>query len=193
MKNILTISVLLISFALTLGCDSKTEENKTEENKTEAALTSEQSEQMASKRALLIKASEEKAEERRLAAIEKAKLSPTYTDANGKIIYLKAEEAPFYTGGDKEMMKYLRDNLKYPEEAREEGIEGVVFVDFVIDEQGKVKQVKATDVIGEDLNDLLQKESVRVVSSMPGWNAGLQQNKAVNVSFSLPVKFQLVN
>lgn len=189
MKNILSITALLIAFTLVQGCNSKAQEKKAEETSMETPTP----EQTATKIAMLNKASEEKAEQRRLATLEKIKTSPTYTDANGRTVYLQTEVAPFYTGGEEEMMKYLRDNLKYPEEARKEGVEGIVFVDFVIDQQGKVREVTATDVIGEDVDSLLKEESVRVVSSMPGWNAGLQQDKAVDVSFSLPVKFQLTN
>lgn len=191
MKNILSITALLIAFTLVLGCNSKSQEEKAEET-----ITAEETaavEQAESKIAMLNQASEKRAEERRLATLEKIKASPTYTDADGRTVYLQTEVAPFYTGGEEEMMKYLRDNLKYPEEARKEGVEGIVFVDFVIDEQGKVSEVTATDFIGDDFDSLLKEESVRVVSSMTAWNAGLQQDKAVNVAFSLPIKFQLTN
>jgi TonB family protein len=92
-----------------------------------------------------------------------------------------------------ELRKYLKENLKYPAEARTKGIEGTVFVDFVIDEKGNVREVVATDVVGENVDLSLKEESVRVVASMPGWKAGLQHGKAVDASFSIPITFEIQN
>jgi protein TonB len=91
------------------------------------------------------------------------------------------------------MSKYLRSNLKYPETARDKGIEGTVFVDFVVDEKGNVREVVASDVVGENVDQALKDESVRVVSAMPTWVAGQQHGKSVDASFSIPITFQLSN
>ena len=96
---------------------------------------------------------------------EKAKKSPTYTDSKGRVVYNKAEVDPSFTGGKDAMGDYLRENLKYPEQAREQGIEGTVFVEFVIDEKGKVGEVVVADIVGDD-DQSLKDESVRVVSMM---------------------------
>ena len=194
MKKTLSLLVLLFTFAVWQGCDTKNQEanaSGTEAQKEKMEI--EKAEELAAKRAWLIKASEEKAEQRRLAAAEKAKLSPTYIDASGRIVYLKTEVSPYYLGGEDEMRKYLKDNLKYPKDAQEQRLEGTVFVDFIIDEFGNVRDVVASDVVGEDVDLSLKEESVRVVASMPGWKAGIQQGKAVDASFSIPIRFNIIN
>lgn len=194
MKKILSLIVLLFSFAVWQGCDFKNQETNASGTKAheEEALIK-KAEELAVKRAWLLKASEEKAEQRRLAAIEKAKISQTYTDDSGRIVYLQTEISPFYMGGEDEMRKYLEDNLKYPKAAQEQRLEGTVFVDFIIDALGNVREVVASDVVGEDVDISLKEESVRVVAAMPGWKAGLQQGKAVDASFSIPIRFRILN
>lgn len=73
------------------------------------------------------------------------------------------------------------------------GYEGTVFVDFVVDEKGRVREVVASDVVGEDVAISFKEESVRVVAAMQGWNAGRQNGKPVDTSFSIPITFQLEN
>ena len=107
---------------------------------------------MAATRAGIAKARAEKEAQRKLAIAEKAKASPTYKDADGNVVYYKAEIDPSYTGGFDELAKYLKENLKYPEAARQAGYEGTVFVDFVIDAKGRVREVVASDVIGENVD-----------------------------------------
>src|SRR5688572_26152433 len=163
-KNILLI-VLLLSFVVWQGCGSKTENTNESIAGTEAVKTK-TAQTVAAKKEMLAKASAKRAEERTVEAAARAKLSPTYKDATGKIVYVKAEVDPSYTGGVNEMRKYLKDNLKYPADARENGVEGTVFVDFVVDEKGHVRQVVATDAVGDDVDFTLKEESVRVVASM---------------------------
>jgi TonB family protein len=195
MKKNFPLFVLLLSFVIWQGC-GKTQEANNEsiaEAKTVEEVEAKKIQAAAAKKANLAKEKEAKAEERRLATIEKAKLAPFYKDANGNLVYHKAEVDPSYAGGEKEMRNYLKDNLKYPTEARENGIEGTIFVDFVIDAKGTVKEVVASDVIGEDVDFSLKEEAVRVVAAMPGWKAGIQNGKAVDVSFSIPITFEILN
>lgn len=189
MKKTFTLFALALSFIIWTGCGSKKEETKASIAKEQAAA---QAVAVAAKKAMLAKASAEKDNQRSLAAAEKAKKATTYTDANGTLVYYKAEIDPTYTGGMDEMRTYLKDNLQYPTEARENGIEGTVFVDFVIDSKGHVREVVATDVVG-DVDESFKTEAVRVVSAMPGWKAGVQHGKAVDVSFSIPISFEIVN
>ncbi|MEX1241893.1 MAG: energy transducer TonB [Cyclobacteriaceae bacterium] len=194
MKRNIQLVILLSAIALWQGCASKGEGSADESKAiTQAQAAQMKKDEVAAKRALLVKASVLKAEERARAAAERAKLTPTYKDALGNTIYIKAEVDPSYNGGDEAMSKYLRDNLKYPDAARDKGLQGTVFVDFVIDSKGRVREVVASDVVGEDVDISLKEEAVRVVASMPAWNAGLQQAKAVDVSFSIPITFDLVN
>ena len=89
------------------------------------------------------------------------------------------------------MRDFLRDNLKYPQEAQDKEVEGTVFVDFVVDQNGYVTEVVGSDAIGENVDILLKEEAVRVVASMPQWVAGTQRGVAVDTHFSLPITFEL--
>ena len=192
MKNKFPLFVLLLSFVLWQGCGSKTEVNDEEVAKAEVVKIS-VAQTATAKREMLAKASAKRAEERSKEIAERAKVTPTYKDASGKTVYVRAEVDPTYTGGVDGMRNYLKENLKYPDAARRSGVEGTVFVDFIVDEKGHVRQVVAADAVGEDVDLSLKEESVRVVASMPGWNAGLQQGKAVDVSFSIPITFEIVD
>lgn len=199
MKNILILCVLISVLIIAQSCAPKTDESKLEliteeKNESTAKLVKlKTADEIAATRAKIAKASAEREEQKRLAILEKAKATPTFKDASGKIVYYKAEVDPSYTGGLNEMRKYLRENLKYPEAAREKGYEGTVFVDFVVDQKGRIREVVASDVIGEDVDISFKEESVRVVAAMPGWNAGRQNGKSVDASFSIPITFQLEN
>lgn len=193
MKKYSPLLLLVLSFALLQSCGRKTEETS-DVNSIEATTDEvKDQEDRATKRARIETARIEKMEQRRLAAIEKAKEAPTFKDASGKIVYNKAEIDPTFIGGEKAMMEYLRDNLTYPEDAQKSGIEGTVFVDFIVDEKGLVRQVTATDVVGDEINQSLKDEAVRVVTAMPAWVAGTQRGQAVDASYSIPITFQLTN
>ena len=94
---------------------------------------------------------------------------------------------PEFKGGMDALMKYLGDNVTYPEKAKEEKIEGKVFVSFVVNEKGKVTQVK----IDKGANKLLDKEALRVINKMPDWAPGKHEGKNVNVKMHLPINFKL--
>ncbi|MBL7824541.1 MAG: energy transducer TonB [Saprospiraceae bacterium] len=98
-----------------------------------------------------------------------------------------ADEMPIFNGGLVEMYKYLSRNIKYPVIARENGIEGIVIVNFVIDPFGKVSNVRAIRTIGGGCDE----EAVRVISAMPNWIPGRNHGKTVSVSYSLPIKFKI--
>jgi TonB family protein len=194
MKKYISILFVILTFIVLLSCNSKTEKSEQEKTEAEAQVVkNENAEAVSTKRAKLAKELAEKAEERRQAIEAKAKLSTSYQDASGKVVYYKAEVDPSYIGGKDELTKYLRDNLKYPQEAKDNHVEGHVFVDFIIDASGRVREVVATDLIGEDVDLSLKEEAVRVVAAMPGWKAGMQQGKPVDVSFSIPITFELEN
>jgi TonB family protein len=199
MKKSFPLLALLLSFTVWQACGPKVKEADTEsiaQARTQAeaeARTVETAriEAVASRKAMLLKESARKAEERTKAAAEKAKLALTYRDASGKVVYNKAEIDPSYIGGMSELQKYLKDNIKYPTDARDKGVEGTVFVDFVIDNKGRVREVIATDVVGENVDLSLKEESVRVVATMPAWKPGTQHGKAVDTAFSIPITFEL--
>lgn len=97
------------------------------------------------------------------------------------------EEQPSFPGGQGALMQWLRDNIKYPVIAAENGIEGRVIVQFVVSKSGSISNVNV--VRGVDPS--LDKEAVRVVSNMPNWTPGKQNGTTVNVRFTLPVTFKL--
>jgi TonB family protein len=199
MKNIIILFVLLSALVIWQNCAPKAEEAKIEIAATEAKEATAKlvklktANEIAATRAKIAKARAEMEEQRRFMTLQTAKVTPTYKDASGKVVYYKAEVDPSYTGGFDEMEKYLKDNLKYPEAARRRGYEGTVFVNFVVNEKGKIREVVASDVIGEDVDASFKEESVRVVAAMEGWKAGRQNGKPVDTSFSIPITFQLDN
>ncbi|NOU48316.1 MAG: energy transducer TonB [Bacteroidales bacterium] len=97
------------------------------------------------------------------------------------------EQMPEFPGGAASMMKYIATNVKYPAMARETGISGNVFVSFVVNRKGEIKDVKVLRGIGGGCDE----EAIRVVMSMPNWIPGKQNGKPVPVQFNLPIKFIL--
>jgi periplasmic protein TonB len=103
------------------------------------------------------------------------------------IPFASVEEKPTFPGGDKALLKYLAENTKYPEIAKENGIQGRVFVQFVIDKNGNVSQVS----IARGVDPYLDKEAKRVVSTLPSWKPGKQRGIAVPVTYIVPINFKL--
>ena len=104
-----------------------------------------------------------------------------------KEIFTVVEEQPTYPGGDEARIKFLQANMKYPEEAKELGVQGKVFVTFVVEVDGSITDVKVLRGIGSGCDD----EAVRVVKSMPKWVPGKQRGVPVRVQFNLPINFKL--
>jgi periplasmic protein TonB len=102
-------------------------------------------------------------------------------------IFMVVENAPAFPGGDAARMKFLQDNIKYPQMARESGIQGTVYVTFVVERNGNVTDVKILRGIGGGCDE----EAVRVVQNMPKWEPGKQRGKPVRVQFNMPIKFTL--
>lgn len=102
-------------------------------------------------------------------------------------IFIIVESMPEFPGGQLKMMEYIAKNIKYPQIARESGIQGRVFVSFVVEPDGSISNVKIMRGIGGGCDE----EAVRVVQSMPKWTPGKQRGKTVRVSFNLPVNFKL--
>ncbi|MFN9326632.1 MAG: energy transducer TonB [Flavobacteriales bacterium] len=98
-----------------------------------------------------------------------------------------AEVMPEFPGGKEALFAYLGKNLKYPEQAVEEGIEGVVYVTFVVEVDGSITGVKVLRGIGGGCDE----EAVRVVRSMPNWTPGMQAGKPVRVKYNLPIRYKL--
>jgi TonB family protein len=97
------------------------------------------------------------------------------------------EQMPAFRGGDAALMKYLAENTHYPEEAKEKGVQGRVVVNFVVEKDGSITDVKVV----RSIDPLLDKEAVRVVETMPKWIPGKQSLVPVRVGYVLPVSFKL--
>jgi protein TonB len=102
-------------------------------------------------------------------------------------VFIIVEQMPQFPGGDEALLKYLATSVKYPVIAQENGIQGRVFVSFVIDKNGEVTNVR----VARPFDPNLDKEAVRVVQSMPKWTPGKQRGKAVKVSYNVPINFVL--
>jgi protein TonB len=106
-------------------------------------------------------------------------------------IFTVVEQMPLFPGGEDALLKYLGKNIKYPEMARDANTQGTIYITFVVDENGKIKEPKVLrGLTGPGAKDCAN-EAIRVVSGMPAWSAGRQNGKAVQVQYNLPVKFTL--
>lgn len=102
-------------------------------------------------------------------------------------IFMVVENPPSFKGGDDARMKYLIENIIYPKDAKEKGIQGTVYVTFVIEKDGSISNVKVLRGIGGGCDE----ESVRVIKNMPAWNPGTQRNQPKRVQFNMPIKYTL--
>ena len=102
--------------------------------------------------------------------------------------YSNTEILPGYPGGEKALGRFYDDNIQYPVEASDNGVDGTVKINFAVDENGKLyAPVVTSPVIGYGL----EQEALRVFNKMPKWSPGRIKGKNVKTRFSLPVKFQL--
>ncbi|MDD5570171.1 MAG: energy transducer TonB [Bacteroidales bacterium] len=102
-------------------------------------------------------------------------------------VYTVVEEMPAYIGGEEAMIKFLGENIKYPEKAKKKGIQGTVLISFIIDEEGNVTNAQ----IRKGIKKVCDEEALRVVKLMPKWKPGKQSGKPVKVQFIMPVNFTL--
>lgn len=102
-------------------------------------------------------------------------------------VYFYADKMPEFPGGQDAMFKYLRENVRYPVNAQKNGITGRVMVQFVIQEDGTLDNVKILRSVSPELDN----EAMRVVQAMPKWSPGVDDGKAVKVKFTIPISFNL--
>ncbi len=189
--NIKVYAVIAVLF-LAQSCGTKTE--KSNEDSSVASSPSEAMtlSSIEQRRAFIKKDSAMIADKRMAAWMEMTSKTPTYTNLNGNVIYHKAEVNPTYVGGEKAMRKYLRDNIEYPEQAKKDELEGALFVDFVVSADGTISEINVTDATSEEVDQAFRIEAARVVASMPNWVPGRQNDKPVNVKYSIPITFQII-
>ena len=102
-------------------------------------------------------------------------------------VYKEADLMPEYKGGMEALMTYMGTSIAYPQAAKDEGVEGKVSVQFVVDTEGKVGQIEVLKGVRGDLDA----EAVRVISEMPDWAPGTKDGKNVSVQMVLPISYQL--
>ena len=102
-------------------------------------------------------------------------------------VFMVVEEMPEYPGGLDGLKSFIVENVKYPEQAKKNKVEGKVFVSFVIDEQGNVTNAKVVRAVNPELD----KEALRVVNKMEKWTPGKQKGENVKVQYTLPIQFAL--
>ena len=109
------------------------------------------------------------------------------TEPDENSIFQVVEQLPEFPGGMAELMKYLQKNLRYPQICKEQGVQGRVIVQFVVNTDSTITDVNVI----KSVNPHLDEEAVRVVKAMPKWNPGKQRGEPVRVRFTLPVTFRL--
>lgn len=103
--------------------------------------------------------------------------------------YTSVEAKPTFNGGDADdFVKYVQENIKYPQNALDNDVEGKVTVNFVVDANGKIRNAKVVKGVSEELDA----EALRVVSNAPAWAPAKQNGKNVPVTCSIPVTFKIV-
>ncbi len=106
---------------------------------------------------------------------------------SGERVYETVDVAPEFPGGIKALMKFLSDNVRYPVEAQEKGVQGRVICRFVVKKDGSTSNVEVL----RGVDPSLDAEAIRVIESMPAWKPGTQKGEAVNVHFTIPIQFSL--
>ena len=102
-------------------------------------------------------------------------------------VFMVVEDQPEFPGGTAALLEYLRKNIKYPAICRENNIQGRVLVTFIVNKDGAIVEPEVV----KSVNPSLDKEAVRVISTMPNWKPGMQRGKAVRVKYTVPVNFRL--
>ena len=105
----------------------------------------------------------------------------------GDQLFQVVEVMPEYPGGDKALFKFIGQNIEYPASAKKAGTTGRVFINFVIEKDGNVSNIKIKKGIGDGCDE----EAIRVINMMPKWTPGTQRGENVRVAYNLPINFVL--
>ncbi len=107
--------------------------------------------------------------------------------AQSSEVFTTVEKMPEFPGGQTGLQEYLLKNIKYPEEARNNVVEGVSYINFVVSSTGEVTGARVLKGNNEQFNQ----EALRVINAMPLWQPGMQAGQTVSVQYTLPVRFSL--
>jgi len=116
-----------------------------------------------------------------------APVAVAQVEEEDNVVFQVVETMPGFPGGDQALFKFLGENVKYPVIAQENGIQGRVICQFVVNKDGSIVDVEVVRPVDPSLD----KEAIRVIKSMPKWSPGKQRGKAVRVKYTLPVNFKL--
>lgn len=108
-------------------------------------------------------------------------------EVSEEYVFITVETMPQFPGGDAAVMEYIKNNLIYPETAKENSIQGLVTVSFFVETDGSISEVTVVKGISPELDA----EAIRLIKSMPKWTPGTQRGKPVRVKYTIPVRFQL--
>lgn len=111
----------------------------------------------------------------------------TTDDTSADPVYVAVDTMPSFPGGNMARVKFLQDNMHFPDLAREKRIQGTVYVTFIVEKDGKVSNVRILSGIGGGCDE----ESMRVVKLLPPWNPGKCGNNPVRVQMNMPLKYTL--
>jgi TonB family protein len=107
---------------------------------------------------------------------------------NDTVVFIIVDEMPQFQGGDSALVDYIAHNVHYPQAEKAQGIQGKVFVGFIVEKDGSISNVEVKRGIGEGCDA----EAVRVVENMPNWIPGKQKGEPVRVSFMLPINYKII-
>lgn len=108
-------------------------------------------------------------------------------DSDDDEIFLRVDRKAQFPGGVHNLMLYIRENMEYPEEAKEDGVQGRVLIKFIVRKDGSIDNINVT----RSLDPLLDKEAIRLVENMPNWIPAQNQGRIVNSFFTIPILFRL--
>ena len=115
------------------------------------------------------------------------KVSEKEKDKNQEEVFMVVENPPKYPGGEPARQEFFAENMKYPKKAKEQGIQGKVYITFVVEPNGSVTNIQVLRGIGGGCDE----EAIRVIRLMPNWEPGTQRGQAVRVQVNMPIKFSL--
>ncbi|MBR5396225.1 MAG: energy transducer TonB [Bacteroidales bacterium] len=116
-----------------------------------------------------------------------ANAQKTVVSQTDQKVFDTVEQMPEYPGGMQAMIEFLQTNMKYPEDAAKQKVEGRVMVQFVVETDGSVSDVH----VAKQVFPSLDAEAIRVVQAMPKWTPGKEKGKVVRVKYNLPIVFRM--
>lgn len=114
--------------------------------------------------------------------------APSKVDSASNSILDISEQMPSFPGGEQAFFKFLAQNIRYPGIARDQGLQGKLYIEFVVTKQGHITDVK---IIKGTIGGGCEEEALRIIKSMPDWIPGKQNGDLVNVRYRMPIIFQL--